>query len=622
MQCRGCMQIVHNVTEMSSIISRGGKTFFDYFNECTQLNASKIDTLPQVLCLKCSKYLKIAYNFRIKAVRCDKKLKQLSLQKIEPVPIDSSTEQYVVEKLEEYKVDPLLIYESIEKNETGKTNMARSEEDLFSMMEGDVKTEISVEILNTSEASEDGSTCPPILSCDICNMECRTLNILEDHINEFHTDDVTCTKCSSVFEIPMELYLHDKFVHSISGSTIRCPWCKRSSLILKNELVDHLKAKHFRYYLKYFHIYSSDNVDNNVKNCQNPISLDNELIKDDKDQKYDCPMCFKSFVKHKSYDTHIKNTHKEITTTDMVEAVLLTRGENSDPDVEKNFECLICPKQFQSKISLAKHITIKHEAYPKNNNNKSKAQKSKDNETLKPKEKYLCSFCPQEFVSEPGVIIHEKKIHLHQRPDRKECPICHKKIDPKHFMGHMRDVHPSERKFVCDICGCSYKTKTYLRDHKALHLDRKFKCTLCDKNFARTNDLKWHMRFHTGEAPYACDICDKRYKVKGHLNDHLQKHAGIKHKCKECGKEFNILSQLRIHSYKHTGMPYKCTVCSYACPKRDVFRKHMLRIHDMIITPEELCAMFRANTGRVTYVGNLEIATGGGANDTLLDTKK
>ncbi|XP_067640878.1 zinc finger protein 260-like [Eurosta solidaginis] len=737
MQCRGCMQIVHNVIEMSSVISRDGRTFFDYFNECTQLNASKIDTLPQVLCLKCSKYLKIAYNFRIKAVRCDKKLKELSLQNVEPALIDSSTEQFVIEELEEYKVDPLSVYDSIEKNETETINKARSDEDLFSMMEGDVKTEISVEILNTSEVSEDGSTCPPIWSCDICYMEYPTLKTLKDHVIEFHMDNITCTKCSSVFEIPRELYLHDKFVHSISGSTIHCPWCKHSSLIPKNELMDHLKANHFTYYLKYFHIISSQNVDINSKNSRNTIALDYELTKDQEDQKYECPICFIRFAKLESYDTHIKNTHEEITTSDMVEAVLLTGDENSNPDISKPFDFSICPKRFQSKKSLAKHIRNKHEASPKINNNESEGQISdmvepelmtedensspdiskpfdcsicpkrfqskkslakhirnkheaspkinnnesegkisdmvepelmtgseksnpdtvkpfecllcsrlyqtkrtlakhfrikhkstynklegkffKDNRgsmnsghenllasRLKSKGKYICSFCPQEFVSAATAKRHEQKIHLHQRPDRKECTICHKKIDPRHFNGHMRDVHPSGRKFVCDICGCSYKTSTYLKDHKALHLDRKFPCNVCDRKFARTIDLKAHMRFHTGEAPYACDICDKRYKVRGHLNYHLQKHAGVKHKCNECGKEFNLLSQLRLHSYKHTGMPYKCTVCNYGCAQRDVLRKHLFRVHDMTITTEELCAMFRANTGRVSYVENLE----------------
>ncbi|XP_067635779.1 zinc finger protein 845-like [Eurosta solidaginis] len=698
MLCRGCMQIVHNVIEMSSVISRDGKTFFDYFNECTQLNASKIDALPQVLCLKCSENLKIAYNFRIKAVRCDKELKELRLQKIVPAPIDSSTEQFVIEELEEYKIDPLSVYNSIEKNETETINMVRSDEDLFSMMEGDVKTEISVEILNTSEVSEDGSTCPTIWSCDICNMECPTINDLKDHVIEFHMDNITCTKCSSVFETPRELYLHDNFVHSISGSSIHCPWCKLECLIPKNELMDHLKANHFRYYLKYFHIISSENVYINLKNSRNTIALDYQLIKDDEDQKFECPICCKSFAKLESYDTHIKNTH-ELTTTDMVEAVLLTGDENSNPDISKPFDCSICSKRFQSEKSLANHIRNKHEASPKINNNESEGQISdmvepelmtgdkksnpdtvkpfeclicsrryqakkalakhfrnkheasakinesegqifdmvepelmtvdkksnpdtvkpfeclicsrryqakkalakhfrikhkstydklegkifKDNEgsrnsrhenrlasRLKAKGKYICSFCPQEFVSETTVKNHEKKIHLHQRPDRKECPICHKKIDPTHFKGHIRDVHPSERKFVCDICGCSYKTSTYLKDHKALHLDRKFPCTLCHRNFARTNDLKAHMRSHTGELPYACDLCGKGFAIKGHLNYHLQKHAGVKHKCKECGKEFNHIAQLRVHSYKHTGMPYKCTVCSYACSKRDV----------------------------------------------------
>ncbi|XP_036344542.1 zinc finger protein 491-like [Rhagoletis pomonella] len=114
------------------------------------------------------------------------------------------------------------------------------------------------------------------------------------------------------------------------------------------------------------------------------------------------------------------------------------------------------------------------------------------------------------------------------------------------------------------------------------------------------------MRSHTGEEPFECHLCDRRFKIKVQLNYHLQQHAGIKRKCAECGKEFNNVKQLKIHSYKHTGMPYRCSMCDYGCAKREVFRHHLSRMHNMTMTPDEYRAMFKANTGRNPCVKPLE----------------
>lgn len=133
----------------------------------------------------------------------------------------------------------------------------------------------------------------------------------------------------------------------------------------------------------------------------------------------------------------------------------------------------------------------------------------------------------------------------------------------------MQSVHTSERKFICDVCGVSFKSYLLMYSHKLLHFERNFQCTICKKKFIRSSDLKVHMRMHTGEEPFACHICDKRFKIRVRLTYHLKQHEGHKWKCKECGKEFNQIKQLKNHSYKHTGMPYRCSLCHYACAERN-----------------------------------------------------
>ncbi|CAL4195409.1 unnamed protein product, partial [Meganyctiphanes norvegica] len=53
-----------------------------------------------------------------------------------------------------------------------------------------------------------------------------------------------------------------------------------------------------------------------------------------------------------------------------------------------------------------------------------------------------------------------------------------------------------------------------------------YQCNQCDKAFSDNNNLKIHMRKHTGEKPYHCNQCDKTFSQNGHLKQHLRVHHG------------------------------------------------------------------------------------------------
>lgn len=53
-----------------------------------------------------------------------------------------------------------------------------------------------------------------------------------------------------------------------------------------------------------------------------------------------------------------------------------------------------------------------------------------------------------------------------------------------------------------------------------------FQCEYCSRRFAQGNDLKSHVRRHTGER-YACDMCDASFIQTYLLNHHKKDAHGV-----------------------------------------------------------------------------------------------
>uniref|UniRef100_A0A8C6U2Y3 C2H2-type domain-containing protein n=1 Tax=Neogobius melanostomus TaxID=47308 RepID=A0A8C6U2Y3_9GOBI len=52
-----------------------------------------------------------------------------------------------------------------------------------------------------------------------------------------------------------------------------------------------------------------------------------------------------------------------------------------------------------------------------------------------------------------------------------------------------------------------------------------FRCSECNREFNRLENLKTHLRIHTGERPYKCSVCSTAFRHSGALTRHFRIHT-------------------------------------------------------------------------------------------------
>lgn len=174
---------------------------------------------------------------------------------------------------------------------------------------------------------------------------------------------------------------------------------------------------------------------------------------------------------------------------------------------ERPFKCSNCPSStFSTMNNLKKHMTCKHQ------DGSSYESSPSDDEDVK-------------------VEIQNSDLPF-------KCHLCDSSYcDRQMALDHIKDLHGSEYELL--MSKGALETNNNQSEHGFSEDDqqvrgkfpdyanRKVMCAFCMRRFWSAEDLRRHMRTHTGERPFSCDVCRRRFTLKHSMLRHRKKHNNM-----------------------------------------------------------------------------------------------
>ena len=272
--------------------------------------------------------------------------------------------------------------------------------------------------------------------------------------------------------------------------------------------------------------------------------------------------------------------------------------------------CEICRGHTRDQAAYDKHYKEKHEAVQKSplkitwrettpvpgpdDVTEELEQEPQEEPTLEPQTGQVSELSQSVVTSEAAT----SEVDREDRPF--ECKYCSKtfKKAPQRNM-HINTVH---RIHKCTDCDKRFLTEEGRDNHRAdVHKHPRFHCKVkrCDKYAHSTEELHRHMRNkHWSKFPYRCNRCPYLAGSREVFERHLERMHGIpaskddgsvKYKCTKCPKEFRAVSMFINHSRDHEENIHQCRECNWHFSILDRLHAHCQSAHDMMHHACDIC---------------------------------